>query len=113
MLNIETGRKLEAPAGGNWSSTDVYDTQIWKNAPGITYVLHCCIENINHADYEGVWPLLIPPLMTILDDREPRWRLRALDPIAMFVEKAPTELLRRTGVHNLLESVRIMTPSKV
>jgi hypothetical protein len=105
QVNLETGRKLLRPAGGPESSIDMFETQVWKKHLGICGVLTSCIEHIDTADFEALWPLLIPPLMTIMDDREAKWRLRVLVTVLTFVDLAPPELLRRTGVHQLLSTV--------
>lgn len=55
--------------------------------------------------YERVWHLIIPPVMTLLDDYEIKFKLRGVQIISHLLGNAPPELLRRTGIDALLFSV--------
>ena len=89
-LNIKTGKKLAHPAGGPNAVQGYCEEQVWKNYPGMWSVLDWVVKNIsvssrvtlcNSTDstitlahcfqpdgYKDVWPLLIPSMMTFLDD---------------------------------------------
>ena len=76
---------------------DYYEGKVWKNYPGIWSVLAWVVKNIpvssrvtscNSTDstvtlvhcvqpdgYEDLWPLLIPPMMTLLDDYQAEHKL--------------------------------------
>jgi Tti2 family len=105
MLNLETARKLTKPAAGAHSTADLYDYQPWKNNIGIANSLHFCVDQMDIYDFENRWPLFIPPIMTLSDDREGKWRLRILTTISKLLKKAPADLLRRTGIQDLLLTV--------
>jgi hypothetical protein len=107
MVNLESGRKLPRPAGGANSAADMYDHQAWKTNLGIANILRYCIESMEVSELEQRWPLLVPPIMTISDDREAKWRMRILPCISSLIEKAPADLLRRTGLQDLLQEVSI------
>ena len=106
MLNPETGRKLPRPAGGVHSTSDLYDNQHWKANIGVASVLRFCVERLSPSDLELQWPLIVPPMVTLADDREGKWRLRILPTISALLDKAPADLLRRTGLQGLLQTVR-------
>lgn len=55
--------------------------------------------------YEGLWHLVIPPVMTLLDDYEAAYKLRGIRIVSEMLERVPRELLKRTGVDELLFSV--------
>ena len=52
-----------------------------------------------------LWPLVIPPIMTMLDDHEMRDRLPGVVVAEALVNVVPTTILRHTGVGELIEKV--------
>jgi Protein of unknown function (DUF2454). len=56
-------------------------------------------------DYERLWHLIIPPVMTLLDDYQAIYKLRGVEIVSEMLKKIPGELLKRTGVDGLLLSV--------
>ena len=56
--------------------------------------------------YEDLWHLVIPPVMTLLDDYEARYRLRGAEIVSEMLQVVPGELLRKTGVDGLIRTVR-------
>ncbi|EDR04901.1 uncharacterized protein LACBIDRAFT_303763 [Laccaria bicolor S238N-H82] len=103
-LNLETGRKLPRPAGGPMASQDYYFGQDWKNSPGAATVVLWCVSNIQTNWYEEMWPLVIPPVMTLLDDYEAKYKLWGVRITLEMLKHVPKDLLRRTGVDGLLRS---------
>jgi hypothetical protein len=60
---------------------------------------------IQENDWEALWPLVIPPIMTMLGDHEMKvvsLESLSLEPWSTLV---PTTLLRHTGVGELIEKV--------
>ena len=55
--------------------------------------------------YEKLWHLIIPPLMTVMDDYEVRFKLLGVQIVSEMLRKAPADTLRRTGVDGLLFTV--------
>ncbi len=102
MVNLDSGRKLLKPAGGPHSGLHMFITQPWKMNVGICSTLIFAVRNISFSAYERLWPMLVPPLMTLLDDHSAKWRLRALAVGSQFLENVPPDLLRRTGMQDLL-----------
>ncbi|KAJ1311268.1 hypothetical protein OPQ81_009766 [Rhizoctonia solani] len=85
------------------STQNMYDEQPWKiNGAGCWNVLTWVLSNMNGNDLETLWPLVIPPLLTLLDDYKPLYKLRGVNVTQALLEKAPVLLLRRTGVDELL-----------
>ncbi|KAJ7068015.1 hypothetical protein C8F01DRAFT_1049818 [Mycena amicta] len=117
-INPETGRKLARPAGGPQASQDFYDSQTWKDYPGASLVVLWCVQNIpvgfavslqdicvestKSSAYEEVWHLVIPPIMTLLDDYEAPYKLSGVMIAAAMLRHVPGSLLKRTGVDSLL-----------
>ncbi|KAG1753218.1 hypothetical protein EDB19DRAFT_1668025 [Suillus lakei] len=85
------GRKLHQPA----------DTQDALRI-GTGNVLGWCLRNIEASTYESVWHLILPPVMTFLDDFEAPYKLRGVQLVSDLISRVPLELLKRTGVDGLL-----------
>lgn len=60
---------------------------------------------VQENDWEMLWPLVIPPIMTMLDDHEMKGRLPGIAVAEALVNGVPTTLLRHTGVGELIEKV--------
>lgn len=104
-LDVSTGRTLRRPAGGIAASHDFYDDQIWKSSPGISRLICWCIKHLKREEYEDIWPLIIPPVMTLLDDYEARFRMQGASLVSEMLQTAPGYLLKKTGLDNLIRSV--------
>lgn len=63
--------------------------------------------------YESLWHLIIPPVMTLQDDYEAPYKLQGILITYEMIERVPKDLLRRTGVDELLFSVRMHCPSSL
>jgi hypothetical protein len=55
--------------------------------------------------------LVIPPTLTLMDDWDPAWRGRGCSVLAGWVERFPSEMLRRMGLDRLLLDSTIHTLS--
>ncbi|KDR80514.1 hypothetical protein GALMADRAFT_240803 [Galerina marginata CBS 339.88] len=101
-LHLETGRKLSRAAGGSMAMQDYYEDQLWKQYPGVDKVTLWCVRGIQQDAYEKLWHLVIPPVMTFLDDYEPKYKLRGVTLVQEMLRHVPGDLLKRTGVDGLL-----------
>ncbi|KAF8264301.1 hypothetical protein EI94DRAFT_1772709 [Lactarius quietus] len=101
MLNLETGRRLPRTAGGHAAAQDAYDSQIWKAHPGIGNVILWCVRRIDTDAYEQLWYLVVPPMVTLLDDFEARYKLLGIQVVNAMLERVPLSLLNRTGISEL------------
>ncbi|KIL67237.1 hypothetical protein M378DRAFT_177394 [Amanita muscaria Koide BX008] len=103
-INPTTGRKLPRQAGGSLASQDFYESQGWKEHPGVGNVLLWCLKHFNTECYEKIWHLLIPPIMTMLDDYEAKYKLVGIGIVREMLKTVPGYLLKRTGVESLIRS---------
>ncbi|KAF9448472.1 hypothetical protein P691DRAFT_792581 [Macrolepiota fuliginosa MF-IS2] len=101
-LNTTTGRKLARPAGGPGATQDYYDEQTWKTYPGIWSVLAWVVKNIPPDSYEDLWPLIVPPTMTLLDDYQAQYKLEGVRIVSLMLRNIPKDILRRTSVDELI-----------
>jgi len=102
LLNPSTGRKRSRPAGGPSAALDFYENQEWKAYPGIAALLSWCLNCTKGRDYEHIWHLVIPPIMTLLDDYESYYKLNGVKVVSELLDHVPSEFLKRTGVDGLL-----------
>ncbi|KAJ7938279.1 hypothetical protein B0H13DRAFT_2572038 [Mycena leptocephala] len=91
-----------------WSNglAGLYDSQTWKDYPGASNIVLWCVQNIPSDAYEDLWHLVIPPLMTLLDDYEARYKLMGAGITSAMLKRVPSSVLKRTGVDSLLLAVR-------
>ncbi|OCH95884.1 hypothetical protein OBBRIDRAFT_787731 [Obba rivulosa] len=101
-LNPATGRTLPRPAGGPLGHLDHFEGQAWKLRPGAVYLVSWCVRHIQSSAYEKLWHLVIPPVMTMLDDFEAVYKLQGVCIASDMLKAVPADLLRRTGVDGLL-----------
>ncbi|KAG7096579.1 hypothetical protein E1B28_003998 [Marasmius oreades] len=101
-LNISTGRKLHRQAGGIMASQDFYENQDWKDNVGLPTLVSWCVRHIKETDYSRVWHLVIPPIMTMIDDYQVPYKLRGVVIVSQLLERVPQDLLKRTGIDGLI-----------
>ncbi|KAF5357658.1 hypothetical protein D9758_007440 [Tetrapyrgos nigripes] len=101
-LNLSTGRKLHRPAGGPMATQDFYESQAWKKNPGASNLVAWCVKHIKREDYDRLWYLVIPPVMTLLDDYQTYHKLQGVQIVLELLQRVPKEVLKRTGLDGLL-----------
>lgn len=57
-----------------------------------------------------MWHLLIPPVITLLDDFEVRFKLQGVLVVQQMLQHVPKDLMKRTGIDGLIHSVRRVSP---
>ncbi|KIJ70362.1 hypothetical protein HYDPIDRAFT_105071 [Hydnomerulius pinastri MD-312] len=97
-LHTDTARVLTRPA----DTQDTYHHQPWKAHPGLDEIVRWCILNIEPSAYESTWPLLLPPVMSFLDDYQAPYKVLGVRLVSHMLTRVPPELLVRTGVDALL-----------
>ncbi|KAJ3743501.1 hypothetical protein DFH05DRAFT_1618591 [Lentinula detonsa] len=101
-LNPSTGRKTDRPAGGPMGTHDFYETQAWKKYPAAANLVFWCLRHIQSQDYDRLWYLVIPPIMTFLDDWQVPYKLKGVQMVEDLLQHVPREVLKRTGVDGLI-----------
>lgn len=96
---------------GSWSSRSI--ALVSSTSGGkrkISFFIRCCTADMRlpmkRGDYDHVWHLVIPPVMTLLDDYESYYKLKGLIMVSELLKHVPPETLKRTGIDGLLISVR-------
>ncbi|KAH9894109.1 hypothetical protein C8Q73DRAFT_646729 [Cubamyces lactineus] len=103
-INADTGRKLPRTAGGPLGNLDYFEGQEWKSHPGLYNVLSWCLRQVDDRAVERFWHLFVPPIMTHLDDYQAPYKLQGVCLTSQLLQRAPPELLRRTGMDVLLSA---------
>ncbi|KAI0662893.1 hypothetical protein C8Q70DRAFT_477783 [Cubamyces menziesii] len=103
-INADTGRKLPRTAGGPLGHLDYFEEQGWKSHPGLYNVISWCLRHVDDRAVERLWHLFVPPIMTYLDDYKAPYKLQGVRLASQLLQRAPPELLRRTGMDVLLSA---------
>ncbi|KAI0699846.1 hypothetical protein BC835DRAFT_1267219 [Cytidiella melzeri] len=101
-VNMSTGRKMPRSSGGIAGYQDHFENQSWKQDLGTVDILLWCVRHTEGPMFERLWHLIIPPIMTLLDDFEVTYKLRGVEIVSEMLKKVPAEILRRTGIDGLL-----------
>lgn len=102
----EQGRK-KAPGQHN-TSTTIIDDEIarpWKDAQNVQCLslLRWSIQSLNEQGVERLWPLLIPPILTLLDDWDTKYKKLGAELLAQVLSVTAVDLLKRTGLGPVFE----------
>ncbi|THU78784.1 hypothetical protein K435DRAFT_769146 [Dendrothele bispora CBS 962.96] len=103
-LDLSSGRTLRRPAGGPMATQDFFESQVWKKNVGASNLVAWCVKHIKSEDYDRLWYLLIPPVMTLLDDYQAHYKLQGVQVVLELLKRAPKEVLKRTGLDGLLRT---------
>lgn len=69
------------------------------------HFVHGAETNSDHfqsSTVERLWHLIVPPIMTMLDDYQAAYKLRGIHLVSQLLVHTPPDLLRRTGVNDLI-----------
>ncbi|KAF2750526.1 tRNA nucleotidyltransferase [Sporormia fimetaria CBS 119925] len=73
-----------------------------KNAYTID-LLRWSISCLTSKTLQENWPLVVPPILTMLDDTDVEWKIAALRMLTSLLHKTPQTLLARTGLAPVFE----------
>lgn len=93
-------RKAISPRPGPAAPSDFEDSsKPWKfNSPHIVTVFQWVLSQLDPPRIEKHWPLLIPPLLTILDDVSITYKIRGCTLLNILLGSTPSTLLERSGL---------------
>ncbi|GAA6002309.1 hypothetical protein JCM10207_001057 [Rhodosporidiobolus poonsookiae] len=107
-LNPATGRVLSRPLGGSgglqaWQEEAESDATSWRRQVGLGGVVQIVVEALQPGEVEDLWPFLLPPVLTYLDDYETKNRVIGIWILDSLLDRVDASLLRRTGVGKVFE----------
>ena len=78
--------------------------QIATNPPTVHSAFADPHQNKKAALIETNWHLIIPPLLTLIDDTSPTYKAKGCNLLTTFLHLTPSPLLERTGLGEVFES---------
>lgn len=84
-------------------------TRPWKQKEGAYAVslLSWCIKSLDADLAQKEWPLLIPPILTMIDDPDIPVKARGCDLLTTLLAATPPTLLQRTGLGEVFEEALV------
>ncbi|MCJ1461368.1 hypothetical protein MMC28_011750 [Mycoblastus sanguinarius] len=77
-----------------WKYRDVY----------IVTVFQWVLDHLDESSVESNWPLIIPPLLTLIDDSSITQKAKGCTLLNTFLQSCPPLLLQRTGLGEVFET---------
>lgn len=104
----EQGRKkvtADLPAKMTAESSDERLTKPWKNEKEshALALLHWVVHSLDSQSTERLWPLLVPPILTLVDDWETKHKRHGASLLHSLLHNTPPTLLTRTGLGPVFE----------
>ncbi|SGY44499.1 BQ5605_C001g00166 [Microbotryum silenes-dioicae] len=116
-INPTTGRAVARPAGGVNALLDWFDSNRshstgdgtgasdWRIDVGLHNVVRFVVASLEKEDIESRWHLVLPPLLTYLDDYSPLNKLLGVDLLSALLERTSGPLLTKTGVGKVFSTI--------
>ena len=110
-------RKAISPLPGPSAPSDFESAnKPWKfQSPHIVTIFRWILTQLDASLVEAHWPLIIPPLLTILDDVSVTYKIKGCELLLLLLNVAPAALLRRSGLgeifHNTLMPYLLYLPT--
>ncbi|KAK5132287.1 hypothetical protein LTR08_009195 [Meristemomyces frigidus] len=103
-----TGRRVTTTVLPPKMTADDMDDTInkpWKSGKDAFALdlLNWAVQALDATLLEEVWPLLIPPVLTLLDDWEPNYKRQGAQLLLQLLAATPPLLLERTGLGEVFE----------
>lgn len=99
------GRKTEGKALPKKMGISAMETPVWKNGKEAYAfdVLRWVAGSLRKERIGEVWPLVIPPLLTLVDDWEVKYKVLGAEFVGELLRVVEPELLERTGLGEVFE----------
>ncbi|KAL8953382.1 MAG: hypothetical protein Q9222_000759 [Ikaeria aurantiellina] len=76
----------------------------WKyHSPHIITVFRWVLTQLDTRLVETLWPLVIPPLLSLLDDSSTAHKVKGCEMLRILLEKVPLKLLARSGLGEVFQ----------
>lgn len=104
----EQGRKKEKselPAKMTSENSDERITKPWKSDKDkfALALLKWIVNGLEEKSTEQLWPLLVPPILTLVDDWETQYKQLGAELLHSLLRATPPTLLSRTGLGSVFE----------
>jgi len=99
------GRKVEGKTLPRKVGIQAMDSPVWKSGKEAYAfdVLRWVVGSLRRERVGEVWPLVIPPLLTLVDDWEVKYKVLGAEFVGGLLRVVEPELLARTGLGEVFE----------
>lgn len=81
------------------------DAKPWKYRDSYCVtVLQWVLKHLDESSVQANWPLIIPPLLALIDDSSAKYKVKGCNFLAIFLQRCPSILLERTGLGEIFEN---------
>jgi tRNA nucleotidyltransferase (CCA-adding enzyme) len=90
-------------SGLSMEDPEIY--RLWK-LPKHSYaldILKWALSALPPRDVEKNWPLLVPPILTMMDEIDLTWKSKAVELLHLLLKATPPALLAKTGLGSVFE----------
>ena len=95
-----------------WKYRDVYIVAVLQwvllhldvCTKGLIFIRSKINNSAQQNSIELNWPLIIPPLLTLIDDSSVKYKAKGCEFLTIFLENCPPPLLERTGLGEVFEN---------
>ena len=104
----EAGRKNTTTVLPRKVTVESMDDSInkpWKSEKEIHALdlLKWCVEALDRRLVEDVWPQVVPPCLTLIDDQEAVYKALGVELLTSVLKVTPSSLLKKTGLGEVFE----------
>ncbi|KAI9821707.1 MAG: CCA tRNA nucleotidyltransferase, mitochondrial [Pycnora praestabilis] len=100
----DEGRKAMQPKRRKHRSSDMEELKPWKSdQPYVLTLLTWVLRNLNETLIEQYWPLVVPPVLTIVDDEASNTKAKGIELLNLLLQITPPSLLARTGLGEVMQ----------
>lgn len=85
--------ELDESATKPWQAKDAY----------VLDLLSWVLTSLDVETVEGSWPLLVPPILTLIDDQDAAFKAKGCELLRLLLHVTPPSLLARTGLGEVIE----------
>ncbi|OAV92297.1 hypothetical protein PTTG_03939 [Puccinia triticina 1-1 BBBD Race 1] len=106
-VNPATGRKIERKEEHLLGpSSDSLDEPAWKlEGIGLWNAMCIVLDRLHHdPGLKEIWPLLIPPIVTLVESTMPHYRLRGIQLSICLLRNVQPLLICQTGINSILQN---------
>lgn len=83
---------------------DEGETKPWKVKDAYALdLLSWVVKSLDEKTVDGSWPLLVPPILTLIDDQDAAFKARGCELLRLLLNVTPPSLLARTGLGEVME----------
>lgn len=105
LLTAQARKAISPLPGPNVPSDLESSNKPWKfQSPHIVTIFQWILTQLDASLVEVHWPLIIPPLLTILDDVSIKYKIKGCSLLILLLKITPANLLERSGLGDIFQN---------